>query len=120
MKTKELIAALQKADPTGEIDCCVENAAIWTVYRDLAYWDGCLQVLKRNPETKYYNVIGGGFKSSGEKVVIRTLSLYEAILNNSEIPIEYDTDHSRRKYEKLIEDERTLVRKIDQDIKNRK
>ena len=120
MKTKDLIAQLQAADPTGELECCIGNSDVWYVYREIAYWDGCLQVLKRNPDTKYYNVIGGEYRSNGEKVVIRELSLFDAILNDSEVPITYETDYCKRKYEKLIEEERELIRKIDKDIKDGK
>ena len=31
MKIKDLIAALQEADPSGEIECCVGNVDIWYV-----------------------------------------------------------------------------------------
>jgi hypothetical protein len=120
MKTKDLIAALQKADPTGELVCCVGNASVFYVNRTLSYWDGCLQVLKRDPNKNGYNIIGGEFQSSGEKVVIRELSLYDALLDNSELPITYENDYCKRHYEKYIEEERVSVRQIDKETENNK
>lgn len=91
MKTKELIRQLQEADPTGETEVCVGNVDIHFVQRLPAYYDGTLQVLERDPTTKYYNIIGGKYKRSGDKVNIHTLSISDAISNS---PQDFVVDYS--------------------------
>ena len=72
MKTKELIAELQKIDPTGENEVCVENKDIHFVEAMEAYCDGRLQRLIRDPDENYYNVIGGKVIAQGSKIKINT------------------------------------------------
>jgi hypothetical protein len=90
MKTKELIRQLRKADPSGEIECCVNNADIHFVNTEPAYYDGCLQVLKRDVNNKYYNIIGAKYTSKGEKVVIRPLSISDAVWEQEDFPVEFE------------------------------
>lgn len=44
MKTKELIKKLMEADPSGEIECCINNLDIHFVRLDPASYVGALQV----------------------------------------------------------------------------
>ena len=97
MKTKVLIDLLQKADPSGEEEVCVGNVDIHFVHADAAYWDGPLQVLERNEESEYYNIIGAKYKRSGTKINIATLSITDAICNDTKLPVDYSelSDHRR-------------------------
>lgn len=87
MKTKDLIALLQKADPTGELECCVRNRDIFAVYPTEAYWDGPQQILVRDPANPHYNVVGAIFNREGTKVQIETHSIKDAIFENPELPV---------------------------------
>jgi hypothetical protein len=90
MKTKDLIAELQEADPSGELEVCVENVDIFAVATEPAYWDGRLQVLKRDPAKKpYFDVIGGKYVTSGHKVVISPMSITDVLWDNPDAEIDY-------------------------------
>jgi len=118
MKTKELIRQLQKHDPTGELECCVGNADIHFVCTQPAYWDGCLQVLKRNPNTQYYNIIGAKYTTKGTKVMINPLSISDAIFNDQDLPVEFDelSEGNREWYKQCVEKRRAEVEAIENDI----
>ena len=90
MKTKELIRQLQEADPSGEIEVCVGNIDIHFVERLPAYYDGRLEVLKRDEDCEYYNIIGGEFVAEGDKVMINTLMIEDAIWNNPDLPVSFE------------------------------
>lgn len=89
MKTKDLIRHLQEADPSGEIEVCVENVDIHFLTTEPAYYDGSLQVLERDETCQYYNIIGGKYKRTGQKVVIHTHTFQDAISVNHDFPIDY-------------------------------
>ena len=95
MKTKDLIAALQEEDPSGELECCVGNVDIHFLSTEPAYYDGPLQVLKRDPTTEYYNIIGAEYRRGGMKVQIHTLSIDGAIFNDETTPVTYDCDNTK-------------------------
>lgn len=91
MKTKKLIELLNEADPTGEEDVCVGNVDIHFIETLPAYYDGSAQVLIRDENSRYYNIIGAKYKRSGHKVQIHTLSITDAISNESKKrPLEVD------------------------------
>ena len=90
MKTKELIELLQANDPSGEEECTVGNHPILSVDVEGSYYDGCQQVLIRDPEkAPYYDVVGAKYRSRGYKVTITTHSIQDAIKGNPEIPVDY-------------------------------
>jgi hypothetical protein len=96
MKTKELIRQLQAADPSGEIECCVENADIYSVEIAEAYYDGQLQILDRNPAILGYNVTGAHY-GAGYKIRIVPHSIGEALCDNPDLPVDYaNLPESRR------------------------
>jgi hypothetical protein len=94
MKTKEVIRQLMEADPTGEEEVCVENIDIHFIHAEPAYYDGALQVLTRDPTSKYYNITGGKYRRSGTKIVIKTLSITDAISNAYECEKDCQIDYS--------------------------
>ena len=89
MKTKKLIELLQKEDPTGELDVCVDNIDIHFVERLPAYYDGCQEVLIRDESSPYYNIVGAKYCMTGQKVKIHTLSIVHAIWTHYDMPIDY-------------------------------
>lgn len=89
MKTRELVRLLQKADPTGEVDCCVDGIDIFSVQRLPAFQDGPKEVLQREADRKpHFDIIGGTISRRGEKVLIKALSLKSALINDPNLPIE--------------------------------
>ena len=81
MKTKELIRQLQENDPSGENEVNIDGVDIWYVDSLPGYYDGPYQVLDRDETCQYYNIIGAKYKKSGRKVIIKTLSILEALEN---------------------------------------
>jgi len=88
MKTKELIERLQEADPSGELPVCNDNYDILFIDVVAAYYDGRLEQLIRDPESKYYGVTGARVLCSGDKVRIHTHSIEDAIWENQDLLID--------------------------------
>jgi len=103
MKTKELIKRLQEEDPSGEMDVCVGNADILGLCSQPAYWDGCLQTLIRDESSPYYNVIGARYSSKGSKICIHPLSISDAIFEDVDLPVEYDSEYAERHFKERVE-----------------
>jgi hypothetical protein len=89
MKTKELIKQLLDADPSGEREVCVGNVDIFFVEKMPAFYDGRLQVLQRDENLKGYNIVGAKLVSSGLKINIHTMSIFDALWDNPNLPIDY-------------------------------
>jgi len=87
MKTKELIKQLQEADPSGELDCNCNGADIYFVQHEYGYYDGPYERLKRDDSKACYNVTGAEITTAGEKVIIHTLSIEDALCNDTELPV---------------------------------
>lgn len=96
MKTKDVIAMLQKADPTGEVDVCVGNVDISYIGRLPAYYDGSQQVLILNEKGR---VIGGKYKREGNKVQIHLLPFSTLLWDHVDIEIDYSELDEGRKQE---------------------
>lgn len=95
MKTKELIRQLQEADPSGEIECFAGAEDIFFVSVEPYYWDGTPFVLVRDETNEYYNIIGAKQMTEGQKLVITSHSVKDALWNceTEEVltfPIEYN------------------------------
>lgn len=85
MKTKDLIAALQENDPSGEVECCVGNAPIFFLANMPAWYDGKLQVLVQDhSKDPYYNIVGAKRTNKGRKIVLHTHSIEDYISDNPE------------------------------------
>lgn len=109
MKTRDLIAALQACDPTGELHVSVGNSDILAVTTTPAYYDGRQQILVYDENR---NVIGVEFHSHGTKVVIHEYSVWDIIEDDPEVPVTYDSDGTRQLYERRVEDYRLDVREM--------
>ncbi len=118
MKTKELIKRLQENDPSGEEECCVDGLDIHFITTEPAYWDGCMQVLDRDPSNENYNIIGAKYVGTGRKVVIKTISIREAIFENVDLPVEYVglSEFSKERYQKNVADYRKETNDINNNI----
>lgn len=112
MKTKDLIARLNEIDPTGEGEVCVGNEDVYTVVAKPCYWDGCQQILERDDTIPYYNVIGARYRSSGTKICIEPLSVEDAIGSDPELPVTYESEYTRNKYQERVDKWRQEVRDI--------
>jgi hypothetical protein len=87
MKTKDLIAALQDADPTGEVEVCVGNQDIYFVEQLPAYYDGRLQTLivDNSPNPR---INGVKVHSSGNKVQIHIMGVEDVLLDDPDATID--------------------------------
>lgn len=112
MKTKELVRLLQEEDPSGEEECCIGNEDISCLYSESAYWDGCLQTMIHENG----KLVGFKFSSEGSKVVIRSLGLRDALLDNPKLSVEYDSVYAREKYEGCVKQWREEVITIKNDV----
>jgi hypothetical protein len=115
MKTKDLIAELQEADPSGEIEVCVNNVDIFTVTTGPAYYDGRLQVLTRDPAKKpYFDIVGGKYVTSGSKVVIETMSITDVLWDNPDAEIDYGgLGANAERYRKTDDETRQASRDVE-------
>ena len=114
MKVRELISRLQAVDPTGEMDCCVCNVDILSVYELPAYYDGWREELVRDPSKEpYYDVVGARFVGTGSKVQIQTHSIEDALWDNAELPVDVGGNERRGK---RIESIRAEVRRCDEEM----
>lgn len=114
MKTKELIRQLQKCDPTGEEEVFVGNIDILEVAGMPAYYDGAVQQLVRDPNNKYYNVIGGIYRRSGAKIQIQLCSFDDALMEDPELPIDVSEvhDHDKEQVEAWRQENRDIKAKF--------
>lgn len=106
MKTRRLIELLQAADPSGDLDCCVDNLDIFTLSVEPGYYDGHAQQLIRDESNPYYNVVGARIVGRGQKVLIRTLSIEDALVDNPDLPVHYETSNEQQqaKWARQIEE----------------
>lgn len=119
MKTRDLIKALQEEDPSGEIECCVGNEDIHFIEEVPAFYDGPLQVLIRDPNNKFYNIIGAKLVSSGKKIQIHYLSLEDAILGNLEIPITTENPRHQGFIDDLRTEMKAVIASVDEKFKTK-
>lgn len=108
MKTKDLIKLLMEEDPTGEIECCINNCDIEEICWEVAYYDGCLQTVKRDEDGI---PISGEYISSGKKINIYFRGILDIIKYNPEFPVIF-SEYSKRKYEDKVENARIQGREL--------
>lgn len=113
MKTKKLIEELQKADPSGELDVCVDNIDIYFVDIQPGYYDGCQEILIKD-ENNY--VIGGIINSRKDKVKLKLLPIEDAICEDPGMNVEYNSDYAKRNHKDYIKKWRQEAIEILQDI----
>jgi len=88
MKSKDVIAKLQKLDPSGEIEVFVDNEDIFTIDSEPSYYDGTPTLLIRDKSKEpYYDILGTNFTRDlpqGRKININTLEWWQILSNNPE------------------------------------
>lgn len=94
MTTRELIAALEKMDPSGELDAVVENAAIIGVTVLPGYHDGC-----------YHRILPPAIRESGKKVALHARTLEDLLwdLPTVEVDLSDLSEPRRERYAKEVE-----------------
>jgi hypothetical protein len=90
LKTKDLIKRLTELDPTGEEECCIANEDIFSVETHPAYYDGPLEILHRSKNVRSYNIESAEMKTTGNKIVLKSLSVENAIYQNPDLKVQTD------------------------------
>lgn len=117
MKSGELIKYLQEVDPTGEIEVFIDGAKdFFKPYTTEMYWDGC--PFKMNPKYNSYPE-SLSVLSNGRKIVLKSFSYKDALLDNPEFPIEYDSEYSERRWDDRIFRERIECRTINEEVERK-
>lgn len=114
MKTSELIRRLQEADPTGELEVTVGKTDIHFVNVMPCYYDGHVQVLKRDPalEGEFYNIIGAEVRGEGSHLSIYTHSIQTMLADEPELPVTFDGPGAERYVREHVEKWREFGRKM--------
>jgi len=113
MKTKELIAKLQEADPTGELECCIQNGDVWDITVEPAYYDGRLQVFTFDEDRR---PLTAKRVSKGEKVVLSPVYISDVIGEYEKFSVEYESEEDKKRYEPFDEEARRRRDQIDIDL----
>lgn len=92
MKTKDLIAELQKCDPEGDSECVVGGVSVLGAGKEPGFWDGPYEVLEHDGG----RITNASFTRSGWKVVIWTRSIEDALFDNPRLPVSCDFDGPRK------------------------
>ena len=109
MKTRELIRLLEEADPSGELECCIQNCDINFVDVAPAYYDGPLELLHRSGSDE--KAVAASLTTTGQKVRIHALSIEDIIYDQPEfeIKIEVHDESLRARLERQIEEWRSAA-----------
>lgn len=117
MKTRELIAALQEQDPSGDLEVIAGGVPIYFVSCQPAYYDGPLRVLVHDESKrgKCYSVVGFKVTSRGEKVRLHLMDVEDVLFDNPDAPVDLSeaSAYSREQWEKHVE----FIRQEARDIK---
>ena len=99
MKTKDLIAALQKLDPTGEIEVVADGKDIYFAEKLPMFYDGMPIILIRNEDNKgSYNIDGLRITGKGNKIVLHLMDGEDVIADNPNCIIDLDGEYAERHY----------------------
>jgi hypothetical protein len=112
MKTKELIQMLQEADPSGEEQCCINNADIWDITVEPAYYDGSLNVIEFDEDRR---PLRGRRVRSGKKVNLTPICIGDC-LEYPNFTIVYADDADRQRNETWDVEARRQNDQIEIDI----
>lgn len=119
MKTRELIAALQKEDPSGELEVVASGTPIYFVERQEAYYDGPLQMLVHDESKRpYYSIVGYKVTQRGSKVKLHLMSLDDCMLDEISLPVDLSevSDFHRERWEKRVAELRERMREIHESV----
>lgn len=118
MKVKKLIELLQEFDDDGEVCIATEdgNVDIFALHEMEGYWDGAYQVLERDWSCKFYNVIGAKYRSDGSKIVIKPMGIEDALLDNTDLPIEVIDKFINKRMQKQVDEWRKEAKDIHSEV----
>jgi len=105
-----------ESDPSGELEVCVGNVDIHFVERQPSYYDGCIQVLKRDESLSGYNIVGAELRSKGDKLSIHTYSIEDMFLDNHDAPVTYDDPVTEQRYVEPVQKWRDEARRITKEV----
>lgn len=119
MKSKDLIALLQKEDPTGEQEVVMDDGRdIFFLERIPGYWDGCYTTLIRDPAKKpYYDIIGAKYRSDGVKIKIRAMGWDDVISEDADAPVEVIDCFTHKVMQQKVDQYRKECKEMDAQIK---
>jgi hypothetical protein len=120
MKTKELIRLLQEEDPSGEMDCVIDNQDILYVCGEISYWDGCKQILIRDETKDCYNVIGAEYRSDGWKLSIVSYGIYDALCVDPDLPVKVVDTFVNKKLQEYVDTWRKEIKEMKRQLKKLK
>ena len=123
MKTKDLIAALQREDPSGELEVIAGGDPIYSITKEPAYYDGQLPALVQDHSLDpYYNIVGFKYVRCGFKVKISTMGLEDCLCDNPDLPIDLSgiPENLLDIYEERISNIRLKTKTIIEKIENEK
>jgi hypothetical protein len=109
MTSKELIEALRRLDPEGNIQVAVGNFPIMDVLLLPASYDGCLQLIEENADGE---PIRGSYQSSGKKLCLYCCSIRDAVLVFDKFQVDYSglSERLRNSYEQAHQQARAHQR----------
>ena len=117
MKTKDLIALLQSADPSGELHVCLQdNRDVFDVHRLPAYMDGRQEILVRDENNPFFNVLGGILNASGDKIAISGMRIEDAMIENPDMPVIISGGDTAGDYRRAVDKWRTDALDIIQQL----
>ena len=90
MKTRELIEQLQSLDPSGELECCIENHDISFLDLVPASYDGTLELIERSSEDN--EVCSAVLETQGKKIRLHPLSIADAIFDIPALPVSINAE----------------------------
>lgn len=122
MKTSELIRRLQEADPSGELEVTVGKTDIHFLSQLPSYYDGHVQILKRDPalEGECYNIIGAEIRGSGAHICIETHSIRDMLQCEPDLPVTFDSEsaenYNKARVEKWRDEARGIIASVERDL----
>jgi hypothetical protein len=121
MKTRKLVELLQKEDPSGEMEICIDTEeGFCDILHIESPYDGyaVYQKMERDWNNDYYNVVGARIRVDGNILFFRAISLQEALLDNPNLPVtvrgrnEEETARLKDKVSSWREESRKIKRDI--------
>jgi hypothetical protein len=115
MNTRQLIAALHEADPSGEAPVVVDNAEVYVVEHIQAYWDGRAQLhIVDESKKPYWHIVGMRVTSKGSKVRLTTVSVEDFIDNfpDGEVVIDVGNERMRAEWEERVAQYRAGIKSV--------
>lgn len=105
MKTKELISRLQRLDPSGENECCIDfNQAIIAVEIAEYYYNGKLPLFECDENNA---PVTARRLNKGDKIVLTGVTMQDVLTEYSnDLKIIYATEDEKQRYEAIDEEYR--------------